>query len=186
MTLFTFANDTGTGLSGWATPLLYTNLETDGMVDFRSSLAFHIGNNSSKGRAILTATILVPLAKANGGVRPIAVGELIYRFAARILLAPLETTSTLLLTQLGVGSALGVEPIVHAVERLAEDLVSRISSETTSGSLHGTLKLPSIPSLDETLRMPSIVIIPRRARHRAGDIVMHPMHSSGAQKGWRR
>ena len=117
MNLFTFSNDTGTGLSGWTAPLLRTALDDEGMVNFCTTLALQIGNDSAKGRAILTATVLVPLAKQNGGVRPIAVGELIYRFAARILLASLETTSTLLPTQLGVGSAFGVEPIVHAVER---------------------------------------------------------------------
>ena len=69
---------------------------------------------------MLSCTVLVPLAKSDGGVRPIAVGELLYRLCAKLILAQLKPDECLLPTQLGVGSPGGVEPIVAAVEKLSK------------------------------------------------------------------
>jgi hypothetical protein len=58
-----------------------------------------------------------------GGIRPIAVGDLIYRLLGKAILKLYSRKDCLLPYQLGVGSAGGVEPVVRVVERaLSGDL----------------------------------------------------------------
>jgi hypothetical protein len=57
------------------------------------------------------------LRKENGGLRPIAVGELMWRLIAKVLVRWYKKDDMLLGNQMGVGSAGGVEPIVRAIEK---------------------------------------------------------------------
>lgn len=70
---------------------------------------------------------LIPLIKNDGGVRPMAVGETLRRLSCKLALKIVKNDIPALLLphQLGVGTPLGTEAIIHtmaaAVENLAED-----------------------------------------------------------------
>ena len=65
--------------------------------------------------AALAGARLVPIGKPDGGVRPIAVGELVRRLAGKMILCRYqgETIPRLLPTQLGVGVPGGAEFLIH-------------------------------------------------------------------------
>ncbi|TIA94353.1 hypothetical protein E3P96_04148, partial [Wallemia ichthyophaga] len=63
---------------------------------------------------MLCASRLIPLAKSDGGVRPIAVGEIFYRLVMKVVMRTYFKPSCLHPYQLGVGTSGGVEPIVLA------------------------------------------------------------------------
>ena len=72
---------------------------------------------TAPGRSMLCTSRLTPLAKADGGIRPIACGELIYRLITKTLLRKAFKPDFLEEYQLGVSSKGGVEPIVRTIER---------------------------------------------------------------------
>ena len=75
----------------------------------------HIANGMRTGTGILTRALtsarLIPLTKTSGGVRPIAVGDIFYRTCAKALVRKLR--GGLHPKQFGVGTKLGVEPLIH-------------------------------------------------------------------------
>jgi hypothetical protein len=118
-----FKMDTAPGVSGWTQPLLSVALRRPAVVAFVSVLAGLVAQGSAPGHQLLCASRLTPLVKSGGGIRPIAVGELLFRLLAKVLLRHYFKPNMLLPSQLGVGSKGGVEPVVRAVERaLADDL----------------------------------------------------------------
>lgn len=122
----TFKMDTAPGVSGWTQPLLSVALRRPAVVKMVSVLVGLVAQGSAPGQQLLCASRLTPLAKPDGGVRPIAVGELLFRLIAKVLLRHYFKPDMLLPVQLGVGSRGGTEPIVRAVERaLADDLPQR-------------------------------------------------------------
>ena len=92
---------------------------------FRHNEAFHsflvmVGNamlrGSQPGRHMLLGARSIPLKKdAQGGVRPIGITETIYRVCARAIVR--RTSVNLLPFQFGVGSPLGVEPVVELARK---------------------------------------------------------------------
>jgi hypothetical protein len=66
---------------------------------------------------------LTALAKPNGGVRPIAVGEVIRRLVAKCLMARVKQSAQALLAPLQMGVAVqgGAEAIIHTTRRLVLD-----------------------------------------------------------------
>jgi hypothetical protein len=75
---------------------------------------------------------LTPLRKPDGGLRPIAVGDMIYRLATKAIVRHSNRRDFLLPYQFGVGSKGGVEPVVRAVERALEDTLDRPYTHLTS------------------------------------------------------
>ncbi len=78
---------------------------------------------------MLCTSRVTPLLKKDGGIRPIACGELLYRLATKVLLRKAFRSDYLEPFQLGVGSKGGVEPVVRTVEmalagQLDQDLTS--------------------------------------------------------------
>jgi hypothetical protein len=118
--LATFATDTAAGLSGWSVPLLREACKRKQVVEFLVQLCKQVQNGTAPGNQLLTASRLVALDKEDGGVRPIAVGELIYRLVAKVLLRKLFATDQLAPFQLGVQSPGGVEPIIHLLRHAAD------------------------------------------------------------------
>jgi hypothetical protein len=112
-----FASDTAPGVSGWTVPLLRQALKMPQFGRFMVSLTASMAKGTAPGAAMLCTSRLTPLLKPDGGVRPIAVGELFYRLATKAILKAAFKPDFLLPNQLGVGSKGGVEPIVRAVER---------------------------------------------------------------------
>jgi hypothetical protein len=111
--LASFATDTAAGLSGWSVPLLREACKRSQVVEFLLQLCKQIQNGSAPGSQLLIASRLVALDKEDNGVRPIAVGDMIYRLVAKVILRKQFATDQLAPFQLGVQSPGGVEPIVH-------------------------------------------------------------------------
>ena len=81
----------------------------------RLSSAFAWGKLSSEAAAVLAGARLIPIGKKDNGVRPIAIGELLRRIAGKILVDRYQpaVVPQLLPLQVGVGSKLGAESIIH-------------------------------------------------------------------------
>jgi len=62
-----------------------------------------------------------------GGIRPIAVGDLIYRVCSKALLKHVLWPDFLLPNQLGVGSKGGIEPIARAVQLALDNKIKHNS-----------------------------------------------------------
>ncbi|KAG9631283.1 hypothetical protein KCU64_g16723, partial [Aureobasidium melanogenum] len=118
--LATFPKDTAAGLSGWSVPLLQEACKRKQVVEFLVQLCKQIQNGTAPGSQLLTASRLVALDKEDGGVRPIAVGELIYRLVAKVLLRKQFVVDQLAPFQLGVQSPGGVEPIIHLLRHAVD------------------------------------------------------------------
>ena len=116
-----FKMDTAPGVSGWTQPLLSVALRRPAVVTFVSVLAGLVAQGAAPGHRLLCASRLTPLVKPDGGTRPIAVGELLFRLVAKVLLRHYFKPDMLLPNQLGVGSKGGVEPVVRAVQRALDD-----------------------------------------------------------------
>ena len=81
------------------------------------------GNLPIEARQYLLASRLVALTKPSGDMRPIAVGELLYRLAAVIAVSRVSDAATKLLAphQYGVGVSSGAERILHSVQHALTD-----------------------------------------------------------------
>jgi hypothetical protein len=66
---------------------------------------------------MLYASKLTPLRKPDDGLRPIAVGDMIYRLATRAITRHSNRRDFLLPYQFGVCSKGGVEPVVSTAKR---------------------------------------------------------------------
>ena len=75
------------------------------------------GQTPAKVIPILCGATLIACKKKDGGVRPIAVGEVIRRLASKCVMAGVARDAANLLAplQVGVGTPLGCEAIVHAL-----------------------------------------------------------------------
>ena len=118
--LDSFKPDTAPGVSGWSVPLLKTAAKREPVKQFLQLLCAAIAKNTAPGRSMLRTSRLIPLKKDDGSIRPIAVGELIYRLCAKALIISHFQPDFLLPFQLGVKSIGGVEPIVRLTERVLE------------------------------------------------------------------
>jgi hypothetical protein len=67
-----------------------------------------IVTGSAPGQAILCASRLTPLRKSDGGLRPIAVGDMIYGLVTKAIIRHSNRRDFLLPYQFGVGSRGGL------------------------------------------------------------------------------
>ena len=112
-----FKPDTAPGVSGWTPPLLGHALADPDVAAFVLLLTRHVAQGSAPGQQLLCTSRLTPLLKTDGGIRPIAVGELLYRLVSKTLVRHFSAPGQLLPWQFGVGSPGGTEPITRAIER---------------------------------------------------------------------
>jgi len=115
-----FAPDTAPGASGWTVNLLRLASKAPDFLHFLVTLTGQIAVGTAPGRSLLCAARLTPLVKKDGGIRPVAVGELFYRLAMKAIFATNYKVDYLSPHQFGVGSKGGVEPIIQAIRRAAE------------------------------------------------------------------
>ena len=113
----TIKPETGTGVSGWSQPLLAIALREPLFLEFLTIFTRQICQGVAPLRRLFCASRLTPLKKPDGGIRPIAVGELIYRLSMKVILRHFSKPSMLLKNQFGVGSPGGVEPVIYAIEK---------------------------------------------------------------------
>ena len=79
-----------------------------------------IRQGTAPGPNLLCAARLVSLSKPGGGIRPIAIGDIIYRVATKAILTTSFRPGMLLPNQIGVNTAGGVEPAIFLIEEALE------------------------------------------------------------------
>ncbi|CAD6986128.1 unnamed protein product, partial [Tilletia controversa] len=137
-----FTADVSGGISGWSQPLLALALKDETFVKFIQTLTRQLVAGTAPGRSMLTSSLLTPVSKADGGVRPIACPDLIYRLCAKTILAAAPLDGALLPFQLGLGSAGGVEPIAFLAQQVADGEVpglthiASVDLRNAYGSIH--------------------------------------------------
>ena len=110
--VFRTSPETSGGPSGFDGRLIYILRYNEAFLGFLTRVANRIADGSMHLRHLLIGARVVPLKKNDrGGLRPVAVGEIVYRVAAKAVLQQVQFS--LLPFQLGVKTKLGVEPIVH-------------------------------------------------------------------------
>ena len=111
-TIFSTSAETAAGPSGLDGRFIYILRHNDAFTDLMTILANNIANGTLSPRELFLGARIIPLKKNSaGGIRPIAVGEILYRIAARAVVQ--EVKFQLQPFQFGVKSKLGVEPIIH-------------------------------------------------------------------------
>jgi len=121
--LYSFKPDTAPGVFGWTVPLLKLAIRSESFKKMLVVLTSMILAGNAPAQGLLCSSRLVALEKPDGGVRPIAVGELIYRLCTKAVLRTTFKPDFLSTGQFGVGTKGGVEPIIRAVQRVAEGSV---------------------------------------------------------------
>lgn len=108
------------GISGWAAVFIHAAASSDKFVEFMCELTSRIYHGIASGREYLSAALLIPLAKPNGGVRPIAIGEMFYRIAAKSILHSVALSSATDAMQFGAAGRGGVEPVIYRLQQLCD------------------------------------------------------------------
>ena len=116
------------GPSGWRSSHLKEMLKARCKQSFLSALAAFCtrianGSFSAECMAVITAARLVPIGKPSGGLRPIAVGDVLRRLAGKLLLHVIiaKTTEHLQPEQVGVQVPNAAETAARKVRLWAED-----------------------------------------------------------------
>ena len=121
--LESFKPDTAPGVSGWTVSLLKVAMRSDTVKRMLTTLAGMILAGTAPGRAFLCSSRLIALDKPDGGVRPIAVGDLVYRLCTKAIVRHTFKPDFLSPGQYGVGTKGGVEPLIRAVQRAVDGTI---------------------------------------------------------------
>ena len=118
-------NGASSGPSGWGGNMLSTLVSSDicrgGIIALmRDMINCRLPAEAAE---LLCASRLVGLNKPSGGIRPVAVGELLYRMAGVIMTRTVSGVAAQLLAphQYGVGVPSGAERILHSVQHSLTD-----------------------------------------------------------------
>ena len=130
--LGSFKRDTAPGISGWTHHLLTLALKQPLALEMVHTLVGLFLQGSAPGQSMLCTSRLTPLAKPDGGIRPIAVGELLYRLVVKVILRHTAKPDMLLPFQFGVGSTGGVEPMIRAIQQTVDRAPGYTFSQLTS------------------------------------------------------
>ena len=118
-----FRHDTAPGISGWTVSLLKIAMRSEPVKKMLTTLVTMLLAGTAPGRSFLCTSRLIALDKPDGGVRPIAVGELIYRLCTKTILRRSFRLDSLSPCQFGVGTRSGVEPLIRAVQRAMDGTI---------------------------------------------------------------
>jgi hypothetical protein len=130
--LGSFKRDTAPGISGWTHHLLTLALKRPLVLEMVHTLVGLVLQGSAPGQSMLCTSRLTPLAKPDGGIRPIAVGELLYRLVVKVILRHTARPDMLLPFQFGVGSTGGVEPMIRAIQQTVDRAPGYTFTQLTS------------------------------------------------------
>ena len=113
-------NGSSGGPSGWTGELVFALVDDSDCVQGLCALVADILNGylPDQARAYLTCSVLIPVNKPGGGIRPIAVSEVFYRLASIYALDLVRDALPKIFEpiQLGVGSTGGSERAVHLLQ----------------------------------------------------------------------
>lgn len=126
------SNDSSAGISGWTPALLKVAARSDSVARMLHTLCGLMLAGKAPGQAFLCSSHLIALNKPDGGLRPIAIGESIYRLCMKVILKHTFKPDFLAPFQFGVGTKGGVEPIVRAVQRAVERSTDQAYTHLTS------------------------------------------------------
>ncbi len=139
------------GLSGWTRPLLDLAIRENTTLSFLRLLADMIRQGTAPGSDLLCAARLIGLEKADGGIRPIAIGDIVYRTVMKAILISLFTKNMLLPNQLGVNNPGGVEPAIFLLEEAISGpnkaKIAKIASLDLSNAFNSTPRASIAASL---------------------------------------
>lgn len=127
-----FKPDTAPGISGWTHHLLAVALRSPVVLKALHTLTGLIAAGTAPGQSMLCSSRLTALLKPDGGYRPIAVGELVYRLCTKAILRHSFRPDFLLPFQFGVGTKGGVEPVIRAAQRALDDSLDQSFIHLTS------------------------------------------------------
>jgi hypothetical protein len=121
-------NGSAPSIDGWTGSLLHTLIKSgnEQTLSGLSLLFTLIMNGNIKGtlRELLLTGILIPLPKKDGGVRPLAIGNIFVRIAGKIILRKLELDGAFeqLFPQIqfGIGKSGGAEIGLHKIQALLQ------------------------------------------------------------------
>jgi len=115
-------NGSAPGISGWSGSLLRAISKVPSCLEGLACIVSDICNGVFEGasRARLLRSRLVAIPKKNGAVRPIAIGECLYRLAALYCLSLFKPSDCLPSIQLGVGHRGGSERALHLIRAAME------------------------------------------------------------------
>ena len=110
------------------------------------SIAIDILNGRMILPDLLLASRLVPLVKnSQGDIRPIAIGEMLFRTACRIIMQSCEVD--LLRSQFGVRSKNGVEPIIHLARiRCERESITSVDLKNAFNSMKRSFIIDAVES----------------------------------------
>ena len=113
-------NGSSGGPSGWTGELVFALMDDPDCVQGICALVADMLNGQlpDQARTYLTCSILIPVSKPGGGVRPIAVSEVFYRLASLYALDLVRDVLPNIFEpiQLGVGSVGGSERAIHLLQ----------------------------------------------------------------------
>lgn len=108
--------ETAPGPSGWSVKLLVLAFGSADFAHFFQQLVADMATAKAIGRDMLCSARLTPLLKPDGGIRPIAVGEIFYRAGLKSIFEANFDANTLSDLQFGVGTPGGTEPLIRAAQ----------------------------------------------------------------------
>jgi len=113
-------NGSSGGPSGWTGELVFALLDDPDCVQGLGALIGDMlnGHLPDQARAYLTCSVLIPVSKPGGGIRPIAVSEVFYRLTSLYALHLVRDLLPKIFEpiQLGVGSIGGSERAIHLLK----------------------------------------------------------------------
>lgn len=115
--LASFRKDTAPGISGWTVNLLTMTMKEKAIGNMLVDIAARLLQGSCPAEVAMCASRLTPLDKPDGGIRPIAVGDLFLPVCQEAILRKNFRADFLVPYQLGVGSKGGTEPIIHYIRK---------------------------------------------------------------------
>ncbi|KAI3570584.1 hypothetical protein IWW34DRAFT_640912, partial [Fusarium oxysporum f. sp. albedinis] len=144
----TIGKEKAPGLSGWTRPLLnLVSKAGSSVIAFLRLVSDMIRQGTAPGADLLCASRLIGLEKLDGGIRPFAIGDLIYKVAMKAILKTSFSSSMLLHFQLGVSSPGEVEPAIFHLEEAIAGPNKADFQYITSVDLHNAFNSGVRPSI---------------------------------------
>jgi hypothetical protein len=125
-------NGSSPGLSGWTPKLiLATTIDETCLTGFAQIVNDIMnGRLPASAKEFLLACNLIAIEKPNNGLRPIAIGEIFYRLAAKIAKSFVSEQLVKILEpiQLGINTSGGCETVIHSLTAELEDPVQKFAA----------------------------------------------------------